>query len=208
MTTSRSGEGRSVLGKSAYLAIWLSGAGFLTFPSWAQKCSGLSRFVLIAGLVSLYLAWPRRQRLQGSMGALLGLVPLLCLAWILDRQAGLHGDRAHWLAGHGAILCLASASLSVSRGGRWHACRGLLFGFWYLLPLAIGLWSHLAAGSTLQTSHVLSWSPIGSFWQELPLPRSGVPGLDLHRNLPLLLVSGACIAALGLRGTGAGEHVQ
>ncbi|MCP5023684.1 MAG: hypothetical protein GY930_18185 [bacterium] len=208
MTISRAGEGRSALGKSAYLALWLLSAGFLAFPSWAQKCSGLSRFVLITGLVSLYLAWPRQQRSRGSLGTLLGLVPLLCLAWILDRQAGLHGERAYWLAGHGVILCLASAFLSVSRGGRWHALRGLLFGFWYLLPLAIGLWSHLAAGSSLHTSHVLSWSPIGSFWRELPLLRSEAPGLDLQRNLPLLLVSGVCIAALGLRGIGAREDFQ
>ncbi len=200
--TPRQGAQHTLLGKTTYLALWTLGAGFLVCPTWAQKSAGLSRFVLIAGLVSLYLAWPGRRGLQQNLGALLGLLPLLGLALVLDVQGGLHGERAYWLAGHGALMCIASACLGRALHERWRAWQGMAFGLWFLLPLAIGLWGHVASESSIDVGGALAWSPVGSFWQELPLLRSGTPGWDLSRNLLLVLGAAVCMAlspVLGVR---------
>ncbi|MBL4771461.1 MAG: hypothetical protein JKY61_10055 [Planctomycetes bacterium] len=142
----------------------------------------MSRFVLLAGLAGLFLAWPKSSGLGSTWRSLLGLLPLLGLALALDLQAGLEVGRGAWLAGHGALLCSACAILGACHSRGRGALQALIFGLWFLLPLALGLWSHVAGSVTLDTHRLLSWSPVGSFWQGLALSGETGSGLDLQRN--------------------------
>ncbi len=185
----KGGKYGSILARIVYGVIWFLCLGFLVCPSWAQKCSGLSRGVLLMGLTSLFLAWPKNWSLKQQAGAFLGLVPVLALALALDVQSGLLGDRAYGLVGHGCVLCFASMALGSRSQDRWRNAQGALFALWFLAPIALGMWSHTASESPLEPGRTLAWSPLGSFWQELPLLRGGASGLELQRNLVLILVA-------------------
>ncbi|MFT4648832.1 MAG: hypothetical protein ACI87O_003257 [Planctomycetota bacterium] len=191
MTPEAQGERRDrrAMSNIGFVALWLACVGILICPPCAQMCAGLARFVLLAGVLGLYFAWPKAAGGRYKLGAFVAFVPVLALALALDLQAGMAVSRAYSLAAHGAILCLACAGLGATGTSNAWGARSLLFGLWFLMPLALGLWSHVAAENSFAPGRLLAWSPVGSFWQELPLQSEQAIGLAIPRNVALIAMA-------------------
>jgi hypothetical protein len=174
MTPEAQGERRDrrAMSNIGFVALWLACVGILICPPCAQMCAGLARFVLLAGVLGLYFAWPKAAGGRYKLGAFVAFVPVLAS-----------------LAAHGAILCLACAGLGATGTSNAWGARSLLFGLWFLMPLALGLWSHVAAENSFAPGRLLAWSPVGSFWQELPLQSEQAIGLAIPRNVALIAMA-------------------
>jgi hypothetical protein len=183
------GRDRHATSSVGCVALWLACVGILICPPCAQLCAGLARFVLLAGVLGLYFAWPKAAGCRYTLAACVAFLPVLALALALDLQAGLAVSRAYSLAAHGAILCLACAGLEATGTSKHCSARSLLFGLWFLMPLALGLWSHVASENSFAPGRLLAWSPVGSFWQELPLKSEQAIGLAIPRNMALIAVA-------------------
>ena len=157
------------LGSIQFAALWLVCLGTLVCPPFAQLCSGMSRFVLLCGLVALFLAWPGRSGWRHGLGQFCGFIPLLAIGLALDMKLGLDPGHGALLATHGGLLCLTSiwgGSLDADRSPAW---QGWVVGTWFLLPLVLGTWAHVVDGIFFGAGEVLFLSPVGSFWLDLPL---------------------------------------
>ena len=180
-----------------FFGLWLLCLTVLVCPPCAQMCAGMSRFVLLTGLVGLYLAWPAHSSLRQGFGRFLGFVPLLVLALALDLKLGLHPGRGAWLAFSGVSLCMASIWLGAIDPRRSPPWQAWFVGGWYLLPLALGIWAHVVEGLFFAPGEAMIISPVGALWLGLPLFAAPILTAALLRLVLLLVVLG--FVYLGVR---------
>ncbi len=179
-----------------FAAFWCACLVTLVYPPCAQMCAGMSRFVLLAGLVALCLAWPVALSPRQNLGRLCAFLPLLMLGLALDLRLGLHPERAVQLVLCGLILCLCSAWLGAVdpiRSPRW---QGWLVGMWFLGPLALATWIHVVDGLFFGVVEALFLSPVGGLWTALPLLAPPLFMGAIYRLLLLLLPFGLLYLAV------------
>ncbi|MCA9001345.1 MAG: hypothetical protein KDB61_05445, partial [Planctomycetes bacterium] len=168
-------------------------------PGLAQATLGQSRFVLLSGAVALYLAWPKACTPLRSLARCFAYAPLLGLAFALDLQAGLEWELASPLALHAGVLCLACCPLGAVRSGGARRWWPGIFGLWFLLPMVLGLWAHVAQGAGFTPAAALRLSPVGSLCMHHSL--SPVAPADWNPGLGAILI-GACLVRLWMERAG------